>query len=239
MSSTFNVGSQQVYELSSHKYHTTARAEVQTGCFCSWMQPRGSTWDLPPPHCPVGPCQWNWEASMEASDLLGVQEAAHFNIWQIWRESVNGNYTAKKIISAQSMELLGRIYATDIKSSRKSLTFLRLIKFSPYLWKYLNLCKVNARKKCYRFSQNLALAIYRLSQLYSALVYTRSKIIWSHWAQSKIIYMSLLNGYRDYGISWPHNYANSEQNNVKKKMSVTNNIRKCFISCLPLLYMLH
>lgn len=44
------------------------------------------------------------------------------------------------------MELLGRIYATDIKSSGNSLTFLRLIKFSLYLWKYLNLCKVNARK---------------------------------------------------------------------------------------------
>lgn len=44
------------------------------------------------------------------------------------------------------MELLGRIYATDIKSSGNSLTFLRLIKFSLYLWKCLNLCKVNARK---------------------------------------------------------------------------------------------
>lgn len=84
---------------------------------------------------------------MEASDLLGVQEAARFNVWQIWHESVNGNHIAKKIISAQSMELLGRIYATDIKSSGNSLTFLRLIKFSPYLWEYLNLCKVNARKK--------------------------------------------------------------------------------------------
>lgn len=44
------------------------------------------------------------------------------------------------------MELLGRIYARDIKSSGNSLTFLRLIKFSFYLWKCLNLCKVNARK---------------------------------------------------------------------------------------------
>lgn len=42
------------------------------------------------------------------------------------------------------MELLGRIYATDIKSSGNSVTFLRLIKFSFYLWKCLNLWEVNA-----------------------------------------------------------------------------------------------
>lgn len=44
------------------------------------------------------------------------------------------------------MKLLGRIYATDTKSSGNSLTFLSLIEFSLYLWKCLDLCKMNARK---------------------------------------------------------------------------------------------
>lgn len=34
---------------------------------------------------------------MDASDLLGVQESAHFNIWHIWCESVNEIYTIKKL----------------------------------------------------------------------------------------------------------------------------------------------
>lgn len=58
------------------------------------------------------------------------------------------------------------------------------------------------QKKNYRFSQNPALVIYKLSQLYSALVYIRSKIILSHWAQSQIICMTLSNGHQHYdGIS--------------------------------------
>lgn len=75
------------------------------------------------------------------------------------------------------MELAGRIYATDIKSSGNSLTFLKLNKFFPYLQKCLNLCKVNARKECYRFSQSLALVIYRPAWPYSDLHYIKSKII--------------------------------------------------------------
>lgn len=51
-------------------------------------------------------------------------------------------------------------------------------------------------KKYYRFSQNPTLVIYKLSQLYSALVYIRSKIILSHWALSQIICMTLLNGHQ-------------------------------------------
>lgn len=44
------------------------------------------------------------------------------------------------------MELPERIYGTDIKSTGNSLTFVRLNKFSTYLQKYLNLCKMNARE---------------------------------------------------------------------------------------------
>lgn len=33
------------------------------------------------------------------------------------------------------------------------------------------------QKKCYRYSQYLALAIYRLPQIHSALVYIRSTIL--------------------------------------------------------------
>jgi len=44
------------------------------------------------------------------------------------------------------MELPGRIYATDIKSTGNRLTFVRLNKFSTYLQKSLNLCKTNARE---------------------------------------------------------------------------------------------
>lgn len=35
---------------------------------------------------------------MDASDLLGVQEAACFNIWHIWHEHVNGIYTVKNYV---------------------------------------------------------------------------------------------------------------------------------------------
>lgn len=44
---------------------------------------------------------------MDASDLLGVQEAAHFNIWQIWHESVNAIYTVKKLSQHKVWNYLG------------------------------------------------------------------------------------------------------------------------------------
>lgn len=128
-------------------YHGRAslqpRDAAQTGWFCSPEAP----YRISHHHtAQADPCWWNWEAGMDASDLLGVQEAACFNIWHIWHECVNGICTVKKLCPHKVWNYLGRIYATGIKSSGNSLTFLRLIKFSFYLWKCLNICKVNARK---------------------------------------------------------------------------------------------